>query len=184
MRRSRVRISVGPFYLFVIFETFESLEYIYKYVLVGPWFIDIQGLVQFNFNPFQLGLLQFTGEHCSTNFFSEIERFPSWDGSMETILGYFEQAVGEVPSCMLFPEFDDKLSLLTDNDVTVRYFFKNDSELSFELIQLRDWLIAIGCPMSLVYRITRFFYYDFNPIGDQESYQYELRRRYLTSYQN
>ena len=78
---------------------------------------------------------------------------------MEMILDYFEQAVGEVPSCMLLPEFDVTLSSLTDNDVTVRYYFKDDSELSFELIQLRDWLIAIGCPMSLVYRITRFFYY-------------------------
>ena len=98
------------------------------------------------------------------------------------ILDYFEQAVGEVPSCMLLPEFDDKLSELTDNDVTVRYFFKDDSDLSFELIQLRDWLIAIGCPMSLVYRITRFFHYDFNPIGDQESYQYELRHGDLRIY--
>ena len=101
---------------------------------------------------------------------------------MEMILDYFEQAVGEVPSCLLLPEFDVTLSSLTDNDVTVRYYFKDDSELSFELIQLRDWLIAIGCPMSLVYRITRFFYYDFNPTGDQESYQYELRHRNLTRY--
>ena len=93
------------------------------------------------------------------------------------ILNYFEQAVGELPSCMLLPEFDDKLSTLTDNDVTIRYYFKDDSEMSFELIQLRDWLIAIGCPMSLVYRITRFFHYDFNPIGNQEAYQYELRHR-------
>ena len=98
------------------------------------------------------------------------------------ILDYFEQAVGKVPSCMLLPEFDDKLSTLTDNDLTIRYFFKDDSDLSFELIQLRDWLIAIGCPMSLVYRIARFFHYDFNPIGDQESYQYELRHGDLIIY--
>lgn len=98
------------------------------------------------------------------------------------ILDYFEQAVGEVPSCMLLPEFDDKLSTLTENDLTIRYFFKDDSDLSFELIQLRDWLIAIGCPMSLVYRIARFFHYDFSPIGDQESYQYELRHGDLRIY--
>ena len=131
----------------------------------------------FNFNSFQLGLIQYTEEYCSRNFFSEIESFPSWDGSLEMILDFFEQAVGELPSCLMLPEFDDKLSTLTDNDVTIRYFFKDDSEMTFELIQLRDWLIAIGCPMSLVYRITRFFHYDFNPTGDQESYQYELRQR-------
>ena len=33
------------------------------------------------------------------------------------------------------------------------YFFKPDTELTLEFIQIRDWLIEIGCPMSLVYRI-------------------------------
>ena len=42
------------------------------------------------------------------------------------------------------------------------YFFRPDYDLTFEFIQLRNWLIDIGCPMSLVYRISRWFYWDFD----------------------
>ena len=37
------------------------------------------------------------------------------------------------------------------------YFSKGDSELTFEYIQLRDWLISIGCPLSLIWRLERAF---------------------------
>ena len=38
------------------------------------------------------------------------------------------------------------------------YFSKEDAELTFEYIQLRDWLISIGCPLSLIWRLERVFF--------------------------
>ena len=53
------------------------------------------------------------------------------------------------------------------------YFFKSNEELTFEFIQLRDWLIWIGCPMSLVWRISAKFHL-FESVSTEE-YQYEIR---------
>ena len=58
------------------------------------------------------------------------------------------------------------------------YQFLDDGELNFEFIQLRNWLVDIGCPMSLVFRISRWFYRDFTfdwsfGVG---SYQLAVRR--------
>ena len=56
------------------------------------------------------------------------------------------------------------------------FYFRPDSDLDFEFIQLRDWLIFIGCPLSLVYRISRSFFFRFNfSYADVDDYQYEVR---------
>ena len=61
------------------------------------------------------------------------------------------------------------------------FYFRPDSELDFEFIQLRDWLIFIGCPMSLVYRISRSFYFGFNfSYAVVDDYQYEVRNFIFT----
>ena len=57
------------------------------------------------------------------------------------------------------------------------YMFTADSNLTFEFIQLRRWLIDIGCPMSLIYRVTRNFYLNFDvSFGSIDSYQFFIRR--------
>ena len=45
------------------------------------------------------------------------------------------------------------------------YYFRSDAEFTFEFIQIRDWLIFIDCPMSLVYRVSRLFYYEYDFYG-------------------
>ena len=44
-----------------------------------------------------------------------------------------------------------------DLELSEVYFSREDSEMTFEYIQLRDWLISIGCPLSLIWRLERVF---------------------------
>ena len=69
-------------------------------------------------------------------------------------------------------KFNVELSVI-QNEI---FYFRPDEDLDFEFIQLRDWLVFIGCPMSLVYRISRSFYFRFNfSYADVDDYQYEVR---------
>ena len=62
------------------------------------------------------------------------------------------------------------------------YSTVTDEELTFEFITLRDWLIDIGCPQSLIYRITRAFVFDFTlPCDDIEAYQNDMRHFIFSS---
>ena len=51
------------------------------------------------------------------------------------------------------PSFELSFARLQDDVYCIRPEDDVESELTFEFIQLRDWLLFIGCPMSLVYRI-------------------------------
>ena len=49
--------------------------------------------------------------------------------------------------------------------------------VTFEFISLRDWLIFIGCPRSLIYRISWSFYWRFEyTFTSMSDYQLEMRR--------
>ena len=56
------------------------------------------------------------------------------------------------------PEVENaKIEIDLDLELSEVYFSKEVSELTFEYIQLRDWLISIGCPLSLIWRLERAF---------------------------
>ena len=82
-----------------------------------------------------------------------------------------DQLTGWIATCAGL-EFDPSFNLEILNDNL--YYFIDDSELTFEFITLRRWLRFIGCPMSLIYRISRSFYFNFELSGSVE-YQYEIR---------
>ena len=50
--------------------------------------------------------------------------------------------------------------------------------MTFELIQFRTWLYDIGCPMSLIYRVSRAYEAEFGTysISDPADYQIRLIR--------
>ena len=58
------------------------------------------------------------------------------------------------------------------------YRYKTDDDLTFELIQFRTWLYDIGCPMSLIYRVSRAYEAEFGTysISDVGNYQISLIR--------
>ena len=58
------------------------------------------------------------------------------------------------------------------------YRYKTDDDLTFELIQFRTWLYDIGCPMSLIYRVSRAYEAEFGtyPISAVPEYQISLIR--------
>ena len=58
------------------------------------------------------------------------------------------------------PSFELSFARLQDDVYCIRPEDDVESELTFEFIQLRDWLLFIGCPMSLVYRIQFAFDFD------------------------
>ena len=77
---------------------------------------------------------------------------------------------------------NEPMSLSQPNFETDIYGFQSDDDLSFELIQIRTWLRFIGCPMSLIYRLSRRFYFTWTLAGSlSDDYQYEIRKFVFSS---
>ena len=55
------------------------------------------------------------------------------------------------------------------------YRYKTDDDLTFELIQFRTWLYDIGCPMSLIYRVSRAYEAEFGTYSISDVGDYQLR---------
>ena len=59
------------------------------------------------------------------------------------------------------------------------FTYSSDDDLTFELIQLNRWLRFIGCPMSLIYRVSRGFALQYEAFVEnvrQDTYQYGVRK--------
>ena len=231
------RIIYGSLRMFFDFGwTAFDIDWVYRYVLIGPWYINIDG-IDFNpvFDPFSFNDVQ----QCLVNYIEDfvsdandlfsyknaINNFDieSWDGSFNGIVANLDEYMptSDFGRFLYKPGFDAVLtkmyllwelrsfticgeSLTALNGITsfnqavidnwlagcssisysfdwpavqnAMYFFRADDDLTFEFITLRSWLIDIGCPMSLIWRISRAFYfrwnYDITSIG---SYLYEVR---------
>ena len=75
-----------------------------------------------------------------------------------------------VDSCPEVSGYEDITSAIFEFEI-------EDSDLTFEFIQFRNWLIWINCPWSLIYRISRSFYYFYSVTGTSiESYHVNIRR--------
>ena len=231
------RVIYGSLWMFFDFgwEPF-NIDWVYRYVLVGPWYINVDG-IDFNpvFDPFSFNDVQqclvsyiegfvedandlYSYKNAISNF--DIE---NWDGSFNGIVANLDTYLPttDFGSFLYKPDFDAVLtkmyilwelrsfticgdSLLALNGITSfnqavidnwlagcssisfsfdwpavqnkLYFFISDDDLTFEFITLRNWLIDIGCPMSLIWRISRAFHFrwnfDINSVGD---YLFEVR---------
>ena len=88
----------------------------------------------------------------------------------------YNQWIGECSS--LDTSLDSSLDFETIQTYVYEFEYE-DSELTFEFIQLRDWLIAIGCPRSLIYRISRVFYFRFDTFSSVAISDYQVNIRYF-----